>query len=153
MNVLLGIGNIRHGDDALGPIFARAFRHPQWHSIPANGVPENLAAVIRRLRAKRLFLLDACDMGLPPGTIRWVDPEFLASLDFGCHAPSLGILMDYLMHTDAVQQVDLIGVQPFSLEEGRKLSVPVRQALRELARRLAESNFEFDRWGAESEKV
>ena len=38
-NLLLGIGHRHHGDDALGPVFARAFRHPDWLSRDAGTMP------------------------------------------------------------------------------------------------------------------
>ena len=45
MNLLLGIGNPRHGDDALGPVFARAFRHPDWRCLNAATAPENFTGL------------------------------------------------------------------------------------------------------------
>ena len=135
MNLLLGIGNPRHGDDALGPVFARAFRHPGWRGINASTAPENHAGLIRRLRPELLVLLDAADMGLPPGTLRRLDPDTIQSGDFGTHAGSIGQLANYL--SDCAGRIVILGIQPADTTPGARLSSPVRAALQALGRSLA----------------
>ena len=135
MNLLLGIGNPRHGDDGLGPLFARAFRHPDWHCVNASTAPENFAGLVRRLHPDLLVLLDAADMGQPPGTLRRLDPAAIVAGDFGTHAGSIGQLAQYL--SDCAGRVVVLGIQPASVAPGARLSAPVRAALKSLGRRLA----------------
>lgn len=135
MNLLLGIGNPRHGDDALGPVFARAFRHPDWRCLNAATAPENFTGLVRRLHPPLLVLLDAADMGLAPGTLKRIEPDAIASGDFGTHAGSLGQLAAYL--SDCADRVVILGIQPASTTPGTRLSPPVRTALSRLARQLA----------------
>ena len=135
MNLLLGIGNPRHGDDALGPVFARAFRHPDWRCVNAATAPENFTGLVRRLQPDLLVLLDAADLGQPPGTLRQLAPETLASGDFGTHAGSLGQLAAYL--SDCAARIVILGIQPARTTPGARLSEPVRAALRALGRDLA----------------
>ena len=135
MNLLLGIGNPRHGDDALGPIFARAFRHPAWRCVNAATAPENFTGLVRRLRPDRLLLLDAAEMGLPPGTLRRLRPEDVHAADFGTHAGSIGQLARYL--ADCARTVEIVGIQPARTDPGARLSPPVRAALKPLALQLA----------------
>ena len=135
MNLLLGIGHPRHGDDALGPVFARAFRHPGWRCVNTATAPENFAGLVRRLHPDVLVLLDAADMGLPPGTLRRLDPTSIASGDFGTHAGSIGRFANYL--ADCAGQVVILGIQPAATVPGARLSPPVRAALRDLGRTLA----------------
>lgn len=137
MNLLLGIGNQRHGDDALGPVFARAFRHPDWRCINASVVPENYAGLIRRIHPDLLVFLDAADMGLPPGTLRRLEPDTLQGRDFGTHAPSIGQLAGYL--SDCARRIIILGIQPASTQPGARLSPPVRATLKILARDLAQN--------------
>lgn len=137
MNLLLGIGNSRHGDDALGPVFARAFRHPDWRCINVATVPENYTSLVRRIHPDLLVLLDAADMGLPPGTLRRLNPDQIHGRDFGTHAPSLGQLATYL--SDCAEKIFLLGIQPTATIPGRRLSPPVRTALQVLARALAQN--------------
>ena len=135
MNLLLGIGRAGHGDDGLGPVFARAFRHPDWRGIAAGTVPENYTGLVRRLHPDLLVLLDAADMGLPPGTLRRLSPADVRARDFGTHAPSIGQLADFL--ADCAGRVVVLGIQPASVAPGARLSAPVRAALKSLGRRLA----------------
>ena len=135
VNLLLGIGNPRHGDDALGPVFARAFRQPAWHCINAATAPENFTGLIRRLRPDLLVLLDAADMGLNPGALRRLDPHDIQGADFGTHAGSLGHLANYL--SECARQIVILGIQPASTAPGARLSPPVRATLKSLAQILA----------------
>ena len=135
MNLLLGIGNPRHGDDALGPVFARAFQHPDWRCVNAATAPENFTGLIRRLRPGMLVLLDAAEMGLPPGTLRRLDPDAIQSGDFGTHAGSIGRIANYL--SDCAGSIAILGIQPASTDAGARLSAPVRATLKALGRELA----------------
>jgi len=135
MNLLLGIGNPHHGDDALGPIFARAFRHPGWQCINVSTVPENYTGVVRRLHPELLIFLDAADMGLPPGTLRRLAPNQIQTRDFGTHAPPLGQLAGFL--SDCTEQIIILGIQPETTAPGTRLSKPIRATLKELGPILA----------------
>lgn len=139
MNLLLGIGNPRHGDDALGPVFARAFRHPEWRCVNAATAPENFAGLVRRLHPGLLVLLDAADMAQSPGTLRQLDPASILAGDFGTHAGSIGRLAEYL--SDCAGRVVIFGIQPAQTVPGARLSPPVRAALRELGRLLAQGRW------------
>lgn len=135
MNLLFGIGNPRHGDDALGPVFARAFRHPRWRCVNVSTVPENYTGLVRDLRPPLLVLLDAADLDAPPGAIRRLDPRSIVAGDFGTHAGSLGLLAGYL--SGYAGQVVILGIQPAHTTPGTRLSPPVREALKTLGRALA----------------
>ena len=135
MNLLLGIGNPRHGDDGLGPVFARAFRHPDWRCVNAATAPENFTGLVRRLHPDVLVLLDAADLGLPPGTLRRLDPGAIQSGDVGTHAGSIGRIANYL--SDCAGTIVILGIQPASIESGARLSASVRAALKALGRELA----------------
>ena len=135
MNLLLGIGHPRHGDDALGPVFARAFRHPGWRTVDAAVAPENFTGLVRRLHPDLLVLLDAADLNQPPGTLRRLDPAAIRTGDFGTHAGSIGQIADYL--ADCAGRVVVLGIQPADLRPGARLSPPVRATLRRLATMLA----------------
>ncbi|MDY0145395.1 MAG: hydrogenase 3 maturation endopeptidase HyCI [Kiritimatiellia bacterium] len=137
MHLLLGIGHSGHGDDALGPIFARAFRHPNWHCINAATAPENFTGLIRRLHPDWLVLLDAAEMGAPPGTLRRLDPASISAGSFGTHAGSIGQLATYL--ADCANQIVILGIQPAYTTPGTRLSPPVRATLKALAHSLAQN--------------
>ncbi|MBR6021851.1 MAG: hydrogenase maturation protease [Kiritimatiellae bacterium] len=128
--VLLGIGRRGDGDDALGPVFARAFRHPRWVGVDAATAPENFGPLLRRLAPPLIAVLDAARMGLPPGTVRFLDPASLDAAGFGTHAPD-SVLLDGFLRIYAPRTL-WIGIQPASLTPGTFLSPPVKAALRSL---------------------
>lgn len=130
MNLLLGIGHPRHGDDALGVVFAKCFKHPDWLCIPVYTTPENYVARIRRLQPAHLVLLDACEMGTPPGTRRLLHADNLQGLSFGTHAPSIQLLLTFLKQDMPELPVSLIGIQPVHRFPQTPLSQPIRQTLR-----------------------
>jgi hydrogenase 3 maturation protease len=127
---LLGIGRPGSGDDALGPVFARAFRHPAFRAYPAFTAPENLVSAIRRDAPSAVVVLDAALLPLPPGAIRRVDPATLESAGFGTHAPDPLLLHRYLL--TAAPAVHWVAVRPSLPLEGHRLSPPVKAALRAL---------------------
>ncbi len=142
-NLLLGIGHRHHGDDALGPVFARAFRHPDWLSRNAGTMPENFAGLVRRIQPHTLLLLDAADMHLPPGALRRLEPSAIQSGDFGTHAGSIGQLARYL--ADCAQEIIILGIQPATTAPGNRLSPPVRATLKNLGQ-LLHANAPWPPW-------
>ena len=144
MQGLLGIGNVRLGDDGLGPVFARAFRAEGWVCWNGGIAPENFVAAIRRAGVSRVVLLDAAEMGLEPGAVRMLEAgELVSAGGFGTHAPSLEGLAGYL--ATFVPEVCMVGVQPLSCREGERLSEPVRGALRRLGEMLKAGDWPEDK--------
>jgi hydrogenase 3 maturation protease len=120
VHVLLGIGNELKGDDGIGNVMARQFRHPGWLSVPCETVPENFTAVVKRQRPELLVIVDAADMGLEPGELRLVGKEMLGSAGFGTHGMPLRHLVSHLgRHAGRVL---FIGIQPGNVELGGKVS-------------------------------
>jgi hydrogenase 3 maturation protease len=89
------------------------------------------------LHPELLVILDAADMGLPPGTLRRLDPDAIHGRDFGTHAPSIGQLAGYL--SDCAGRIVILGIQPATTATSARLSPPVRAALRALGRSLAQN--------------
>ena len=140
--IILGIGNPLGGDDAVGPLVARKINealaaepdapgpsnpHRQvTTAMDAGSAPESYTSVIRRNRPEQLILVDAADMGLPPGSIRLLAPEKIATLSFSTHSMPLSTLISYVQ--EFCGQVYIIGIQPKSTKTGSRLSVPVRKS-------------------------
>lgn len=134
-NILLGIGNIDRGDDGVGPYIATHFTHPDWLCFDVGTAPENFTGVVRKHHPRRLVLVDAADMGLPPGEIRRVPRDLIQDVGFGTHMLPLYHVIDYL--NDAVQEdIVLVGIQPASKDYGEPISAPVLRAAEELIRLL-----------------
>ncbi len=126
VHVLLGIGNELKGDDGIGNVIARQFRHPDWLSIPCETVPENFTAVVKRHRPSLLVIVDAADMGLQPGELRLVGRDMLGSGGFGTHGMPLRHLVSHLgRHAGKVL---FIGIQPGNVQLDAKVSPEVEKA-------------------------
>ncbi len=72
--VVLGVGNCDRGDDAAGPIVARALRGRLPDGVAViEGSGEATALIAHMDGAATVFLIDACVSGAPPGTVHRVD--------------------------------------------------------------------------------
>ena len=138
---LLGIGNRVRGDDGAGSILASRFRHDDWISIDAGPMPENFTGIIKKSGPRILVIVDACDLGRPPGTFMRIQPSTLSRGNgFGTHTSPMSLFIDYL--EKYVRDIIFIGIQPgdISIEEG--LSPGVEDAIQRLMEILKNREFE-----------
>jgi hydrogenase maturation protease len=156
--IVIGIGNPDRGDDAAGPAVARSLRDgvtaaPNLDCGLAGPAPAirlaiiehhgEAAALIREMTAaERLFLIDACVSGAPPGTIH--------RFDVSC-APMPALASCYSTHgfglAAAVELARALGrlpclcvvyaIEGTSFATGAPLSPPVAKAAAEVVRRLS----------------
>jgi hydrogenase 3 maturation protease len=136
VRMLLGIGNPLRGDDGAGNYVADRFRAAGWVAIDCGTIPENFTGIVRREHPDLLVMVDAADMGLPPGEFRIVRPEDITSVTFGTHALPLSILIGFLSHDAG--RVLFIGIQPTQTEMDQPLSDAVREGADRLIRILEE---------------
>lgn len=134
--LLVGMGNIDHGDDAVGCIAARRLAVPGWRGMDVGAVPENHTGPIRRAQPRELVIVDAASMGLPPGALRRVRAEDVQSIGFGTHSLPITALLSFL--GDAIAgPTTLIAIEPMSLEHEPGLSSPVQHACDQLLELIA----------------
>jgi hydrogenase 3 maturation protease len=143
-NILIGIGNVLHGDDGLGPFLAREFSDPAWQCFDAGTTPENFTSVIRRENPERVVLVDAARIGNKPGEFRRISKEKVRDVGVGTHQLSLTLLMDYL--EQFVPQVIFIGIEPDTLNEDTPLSPNVKTAAQALMVLLQKNEMEKIPW-------
>ncbi len=133
---ILGIGHELRSDDAAGVKMARVLKRslankPQILVIEGGSAPENHTAVIRRFAPDIVLLVDAAEMGQPPGFIKCLSWEQITGLSASTHTLPLHILAHYL-HAELSCQVLLIGIQPETLTIGESLSLDVEKAVFQL---------------------
>ncbi len=138
--IVLGIGNPLGGDDAAGPCLvnmlsrrqhkAKTLHSAEITAIDAGTAPESYTSTIRQHSPQLLILMDAADMGLPPGALRAIPPEKISVLSFSTHHMPLSMFISYVQ--EFCGKVLLIGVQPERTEVGRRLSKVVRRSVTEL---------------------
>jgi len=116
--VILGIGNPLRRDDGVGLWVAEQMRGSDWEVIPAGQSAENALGIVSRLAPDLLVVVDAAEMGLPPGSVRRLPVEDAQRMLGSTHALPLPFLLSTVR--DRVEETVLIGIQPAdrSLGEG-----------------------------------
>jgi hydrogenase 3 maturation protease len=132
--ILLGLGNPVGRDDAVGLRVAEALREAEWLSIPASAL-ENVLSLVEKEKPKKLVIVDAAEMGLPPGTIRRLPLGKGAEMLGSTH----GLPLSFLLSLVDVPEVILIGIQPKEYGLGEGLSPEVQAAADSLIRLLREN--------------
>ncbi|MBQ7251947.1 MAG: hydrogenase maturation protease [Kiritimatiellae bacterium] len=135
MDVLVGIGRPGAGDDAAGVALARLLRRRKpagWTVFAAEANPENFVGAIARLAPRKVVLVDACEMGCAPGTVKELRADGTTGGAFGTHAPDMGMFEAFLADCVPGTKMRLVGIQPETLAPG-PMSRPVRDAVRRLA--------------------
>jgi hydrogenase 3 maturation protease len=130
-NLLLSVGNGMMGDDGAGSLLVQKMQHAPldaWDVISGGSAPENVLFQVRLLAPDRVLVVDASDMDLPPGSIRFIqddrlDDPFLLTT----HSLPLTYLIEALR--EFVPQVELLGIQPEVVAFGYPVSQPVKQAV------------------------
>jgi hydrogenase 3 maturation protease len=144
--LVLGIGNRLGADDAAGTCVvdmlnqrqhkAKTLHSGEVAAIDAGTAPESYASVIRQHRPELLILVDAADMGLPPGALRTIPPEKISMLSFSTHHMPLSMFISYV--GEFCGKVLLIGVQPERTEMGGRISKAVRKSMTKLVEAILE---------------
>lgn len=132
---LMGIGNDMRGDDAAGVLIARGFSKiagKDWLVLDCGTTPEDFTGEIRRQKPHIVFLVDAADVSLPPGSIRLIPKEKIGVFSITTHHMPLSMLSDYIEEITGKDSVKLIGIQPKSTGFGMPVSEEVRGAVDEI---------------------
>jgi hydrogenase 3 maturation protease len=129
--LVLAVGNRMMGDDAAGPMLAERMRHepvPGWEVIDGGSAPENILYSVRELEPERVLVVDAADMDLEPGEVRFINASKLEDpFMMTTHTLPLSYLIESLQ--EFVPQVDLLGIQPDIVSFGFPVSPGIREAV------------------------
>ncbi|MCX7006476.1 MAG: hydrogenase maturation protease [Kiritimatiellaeota bacterium] len=91
---------------------------------------------IKKFAPTHLVIVDAADLGRPPGTIAVLEPEQIAGVSFSTHQMPLSVLLDYLKTSFAFAAI-VVAIQPAQLTYDQPVTPAVRRAARRLAAALA----------------
>lgn len=133
--VLLGLGNPLGRDDGVGFYVARALQGSEWLAIPTSTL-ENVWGMVEKAQPEKLLIVDAAEMGLPPGSVRRLPLQKGAEMVGSTHGLPLSFFLPLVRTKDIV----LIGIQPKEYGVGEGLSPEVRAAADFLVRLLQEGN-------------
>jgi hydrogenase maturation protease len=151
--LLLGLGNLLLGDDAVGiralEQLTSQYRLPP-EVRPLDGGTLGLELLTYLERASALLILDAVQSGRPPGTLIRLEGSALSSrfgLKLSVHQVDLHELVAACrLRGTQPGRVVLWGMEPAALDWGLHLSPPVAAALDDLVELAAE---ELRNWGVQ----
>lgn len=141
--VVVGMGHELNGDDAAGPVIARALVQraaglDRLLVIDAGPAPENTTGVLRRFGPDLVLLVDAAQMGELPGAVRWLDGEQTTGISASTHSLPPYMLARY-MTAEFGCHVALIGIQPFSNRVDAPLTPGMQAAVEGVIAGLADA--------------
>ena len=154
--LVLGIGNTMKGDDGVGPYVVgrlndrlcslaatsdgaeAAERGTERVAIDGGMVPENYSSVVRKHSPDRLVLVDAAEMGLPPGSSRVIPPERAGVMCVSTHNMPLSLFVSYVK--EFCPDVVLVGIQPERMQLGAAMCREVWEGADEIAKLIGEGS-------------
>jgi hydrogenase maturation protease len=137
--VVLGLGNTLHSDDGIGPQAIEWLRSDV--RVPADvalieGGTLGLELLTYIWDCSYLLVLDAVDVGQPPGTLVRMSSQEVQTLPSQGSVHQLGVadlMVALRVLASRTPEVVLLGVQPASTEWGTELSPAVAAVLPALA--------------------
>ncbi|HDR1022455.1 TPA: hydrogenase maturation peptidase HycI [Pasteurella multocida] len=131
MNIVLCVGNSMMGDDAAGIMLYEMLNKnplPNWQALNGGSTPENQVHTIRQLKPECLVIVDATEMDLPVGEIRFVDKALIADMFImSTHNLPLNFLIEQL--EEDIPSVHFIGIQPDIVSFMFPMTEPVKQGV------------------------
>jgi hydrogenase 3 maturation protease len=125
-----GVGNVLMGDDAAGCRVAELLAEREVPAVDCGTTPENYISALSKNPPRALLIVDAVDMGLPPGEWRMLSLEELDAAPDSSHGIPLSLLLaPFAKHIE----IKVLGIQPSSLDLGAPLSDAVEKAISHIA--------------------
>ena len=133
---VMGVGNVLCADDGAGMLFAELIRAKAEEAgvlvLEASTAPENFSGALRVSHPDVLFIVDAAQLDGRPGTVLPVPEERIGGTAFSTHMLPLSFLISYLS-AECGCRVQVLGIQPASVQSGNAMCAAVRRAVDELA--------------------
>jgi hydrogenase 3 maturation protease len=140
---VLGIGNELNGDDAAGVLVARKLKAAlapadDLYIVEAGPSAESFTGPLRRFAPTLVVLVDAAELGLPPGSVRCYDWPDAEGLSASTHTLPPSMLAKFLVR-ELDCGVALVGIQPKSLDLDAPVSAEVLAAVERVAAEMVHS--------------
>jgi hydrogenase 3 maturation protease len=130
--VLVGIGNSLKADDGLGLALVQRLKNKtQAVCIDAGNTPENYLGQILKENPDAVMLVDAAQLGLPPGQYRVLQPTEIVNCGLTTHDVSGRLFIEFLQN-ETKASIMMLAIQPQTVAMGEKISESVLNALDEL---------------------
>jgi len=143
---ILAIGSEFRGDDAAGLFVAENLKKLLKNRIGRKlkifigaTAPENLTGDIKRFKPSHILLVDSVNFKDKPGSIVVLSPLDIGDgVSFSTHKMPAKVLMQYFLNSFSCDPI-LIGIQPASIDFGKKPSKEVVSSAKEAASAIAKS--------------
>ena len=136
--VVVGVGDVRRGDDGVGPLMAKLLAEAGIANVIDAGVsPELETWRIRELAPDVVLFVDAVDLGQSPGDVALLEPGDLRAEGFDTHRAPLRLTMEYL-EAELGARCRLLAVQPGDARREAPMCPDVRRTAESLARMLVD---------------
>ncbi|MGQ9542730.1 MAG: hydrogenase maturation peptidase HycI [Candidatus Bathyarchaeia archaeon] len=128
--LIAGVGNSLRRDDGLGPEFIKRLGVFSGNImvLDCGSVPESYVGPIRRFKPSHILIVDAADMGLPPGSFELVSPHNISGISISTHSLPLNLFVEYL-EDQTFAEIAVLTIQPKDTALGEGLSPEVDDAL------------------------
>jgi hydrogenase maturation protease len=141
--LVLGIGNTLQGDDGLGVRVVEKLvkrKLPGWVEVREIGTP-GLGLINEWQGWQKVIIIDATEMGEPPGTWKRFNPleVILVSEDclYSLHEPGLTQALQLAEAMDMLpEEIVVYGVEPGQVDWGENLSPAIQNTLPELVEKI-----------------
>jgi len=123
---IVGIGDVLSPFDRSGMSVAGEIEKlelPHVKVFLAGTVPESITRALRAYLPDHVIFLDAADMGVQPGSIRFVEPRNTQVNLVSSHVLPLPVIMEFVAN-DTGSRVTLLGIQPDLNRPDRDFSGP-----------------------------
>jgi hydrogenase 3 maturation protease len=131
---IVGIGDELLPFDRLGMIAAREagkLHLPGTRVFLAGTMPESITGPLREFHPDHVLMIDAADMGTPPGTVAVIQPGRIRANLYSTHNLPLTAVMQFIAW-DIGTKVTLVGIQPETTEASTEISGHERDAIERL---------------------
>ena len=138
-HLIMCIGNIDGGDDAIGPYIADKLMQEEGDLVVLNSgtVPENFTSVVKQHNPKNLIIVDAVEMGLDAGEIRIVPKDKIGVMHISTHGIPISVLIGYLER--CIDNILFVGIQP--KEMSGKMTDVVKESVDKLVKIIKNKDF------------
>jgi len=137
--LVMCIGNIDGGDDAIGPYIADKLKQNECDLVvlDCGTVPENFTSVVKKHNPKNLIIVDAVEMGLDAGKIRIVQKDKIGVMHISTHGIPISVLIGYL--ECCIDNILFVGIQP--KEMFGKMTSVVKESANKLVKIIKNKDF------------
>ena len=141
--VVIGIGNILLGDEGVGVRIVeelKKFEMPEGVEIH-DGATSGIAILNFLNNSDKAIIVDAVRGGGEPGTVYRFGIEEAVNKPEMCSLHDIDFIMAYRVSKDILnltEDITILGIEPYSIENGFELSEPVEKAVPEVINLIME---------------